>query len=242
MSNEIFEFIPKYNITKSMTPKDIRQKYNISHVTFKNRCEKNNIDWQKEKLTKEECNLIVNERTDKENWKIKNYITLAEISRRLGYVPSGIRIKIERYSIPTIQQEIWSNGKPMGYVWLSMSNFKRLEDIIQEEIFNSNPSWVICSDIAKKQNVCLRTVQKIAKNNNIPFFDYKGKHLFTKENGKKLEKLVEKFYQRKAEKSYKGLSPEEILRRKHPLVKNPKFFEEEFFPEATPLCFQELEN
>lgn len=243
INNEVFEFIPKYNITKSMTPKDIKQKYDISHDIFKSRCEKNGIDLTKDKLTKEECNLIVNERTNIENWRIKNYLPLAEVSRKLGYVPSSVRNKIERYSIPTVQQEIWSNGKPMGYVWLSMSNFKRLEGFIQDEILNSNPTtWVICSDISKKQKVCLRTVQKIAKNNNIPFFAYKGKHLFSRENGKRLEKLVKEFSRKKRERTFKGLSPEEILRKEHPLVKNLKFFEEDFFPESVPYCFQEVED
>lgn len=82
------------------------------------------------------------------------------------------------------------------------------------------------------------------RNVKIPTRVFGGKkvRVFSEEEIRKLEKLG--FFnrvaiKRTAEKSVEKIADNEQLYKEHPLVKDPRFFKDSFFPDTEPICFSE---
>ena len=234
---EVFEFVPKFKATKEMTFSELMKQAGITEASMNRRLKKFHLV-RGRKFTKAECNLILNEKSDITNWNIKGYYPIIEIAKKLGLSQTTITSRLKKYNIPTIYQEI----RLKGYIWVSDSNYKKLKDYLDQE----KNKYTSCSDIADKYSVNLRRVQKLAVKLNLPYViknQSTKQHLFTSINAKKLETELVKSL--KIVATAKKKSAEELYYDKmfklHPLVKDKKFFNVNYFPDPTPWCFQDMD-
>lgn len=240
-TEEIFEFAPSIYIDRQLTINELSVLSNVTISALRKRCQKHNIHPDKGYLSVNDCNLIINKKTDAKNWKIKNYLTLAEAASYIKKSSSCTKEKIKKFKIPYIKQELWLNNKPLGYIWISKSNVNKLKNCIEQNETNLKfGNYVTCNSIAKNFDIDRRIVHKIAVESKLPYISVNEKHFYTKENGARIEFLVQSFLKKKNNIDYS--KDIENLNIRHPLVKDKRFFNESYFPESLPLQFQDMED
>ena len=135
-TEEIFEFAPSIYIDRQLTINELSVLGNVKISALRKRCQKHNIHPDKGYLSVNDCNLIINKKTDVKNWKIKNYLTLSEAASYIKKSRSCTKEKIKKFKIPYIEQELWLGDKPLGYVWISKSNVNKLKNCIEQNFRN----------------------------------------------------------------------------------------------------------
>jgi len=238
-NSEIFEFMPSVYVNTPMAISELSKTYNISASALIKRCQKNHVYSNKGILSIDDCNLILNEKSDMRNWKIVNYFNLSDAASYIRKSRSCTKNKLDKFEIPYIKQELWLDSKPLGYIWVSKTNLEKLKLCVEQDEENLNSDkYVTCNSIAKKYNVNIHLVQRIAIKSKLPYISDKNVHLYTKEDGARIEVLVQAFLD---DKTIVMKNIEE-LKVEHPLVKDNKLFNENYFPESLPLQFQDIED
>ena len=231
---EVFEFVPSYKITKDLTFKEM---FDLSDITSTSVLQKRIIKLgigTKKTYTPEECNRILNERTDIKNWIIKGYYSIVEAAKEFKCSPSTMRNRLTEFKIPVLEQHI--NNK--GYTWISRSNLDKLKQFLKGNKKFTNERFTTCSELAVKYSLPLYTVWLIAKRSMLPFVvDKSNQHLFMSEVGDKLEDLVVEHCRLESETKNTKISD---LFKLHPLVKDKKFFNFYYFPDPIPRCFKDV--
>lgn len=234
MEHEVFEFTPQFSITQPMTFKEIHNLCNIGIDALKKRFLKYGVmvtDTLTGEYSADLCNKVLNDACDIKNWKIAGYYSAREGAEKLGCSCSTFKNKLKKYNIPYIRQYLYAKG----IIWVSKTNFNKLAELCKpadKSIPTEN--YINYKQLAIKYNLSLRQVQRIGKYYHIPYIKGKqGVFLFNAEYGSQLEAKIKAYLTSKKEKENC---------RKHPLVKDKRFFKLSYFPDSEPVCFEDIEQ
>jgi len=228
---EKFEFTPQYNVNKITTYRELQNIIGITRESLNKRIRKYGFKI-KTKYTPKESNLILNEKTDIKNWIIKGYRTLGEVCNELHVSQIRMKSLLEDNNIPVVRQQIYLKG----YVWLSNSSIEKIKEIID---YKEEERKFTTVAIAERLGIDVNKMREILKKNPVPHGKtHDGHNFYTEENAKKVEEVVKRYYNLKQKKEEANI---DAMMKKHPLVKDRMMFNLFYFPDPTPICFQDID-
>lgn len=134
---EIFEFCPRFKIERPMTTEELMRMSGLSLQGIRTRIKKLEICTINHKFySVSDCNKLLNSDIYIENWLIEDFFPLKKVAEMCCVEPSTISKYLKKYKIPYRFQKIL----PWGAVWISKSNYEKLDEIVEKEIAEKRES------------------------------------------------------------------------------------------------------
>lgn len=223
-----FEFRPKFVVTEPMTVAEMSELCGKSAHTLHFRLEKCKgkklIDGKK--WTTETCMCVLNDKSDISNWHIEGYLYLEEVSDRLGVQASTVHAWLKKYHFGFIRQKI----ADFGTVWIKESDVAEIERTVASQVNLIRTKYMTSKQVAELCDVDREYVNVYAARLGIPKEKILGKWCFKKETVPPLVAEINRAHAERAKDNGVSLA----LRRRHPLVKDMRCFDENWFPRAMP--------
>lgn len=228
----VFEFRPKYHVEEPMSAEEMALYSDKPYTVIRNRLEAVHAlcTIGTRKYAPSVCNVVLNQPTDRENWVIEGYYTLKQAADMLGYGSTAVKNMLERYALPFKKQFI----SGVGSCWIKEKTVKKLESILSE----ADDIGVLTVDIAEICGVTRDYVNVYVRRLGIKKLFFHGKYYIPKESVSALVKEINQATARVRYKSEKDRQLEQ-LQKLHPLVKDVRCFDENWYPAAMPSFMEE---
>ena len=237
----VFEYRPFYKVTKPLSADEMAKLSGKPLSTIKKRISHQKLKALKKtkKYSPEDCMAILNCKTDIKNWYIEGYYSQTQIADMLKISKASVYNITKRLDLPCIKQYTKE-----GCVWFSEESVAKIKSNLDySEMDDVNvENFVTTGMIAESCGVQRQYVNSYARIYKIPKVKKHSKNFYTKENADKLIALIEKAKGKNARQNIFTDEKLEELKRKHPLVKDVRCFDPDYWVDPLPLCFQGIDD
>ena len=229
------EYKPHYNVCKPMSLNEMAMHGNKSESVIRHRLEAIHGRCMPgtRKYSAEVCNKVLNAPVDRENWEIEGYLPLAQATKRLGVTTATTYKLLEEFGLPFVQQHIYG----IGSVWISEDTLRYIEGKLSEAQAEATNDYMSSLQVAKICDVDREYVNVYARRLKITKVNIRGKYYYPKAETKRLIEVINQAHSEKKKETkheyYKA------MKKKHPLVRDVRCFDFEWFPDPIPAYMKE---
>ena len=223
-----FEYKPHYNIKSPMSLSELAIHSNKSEsvlhhrlVAIRGRC----IPGTR-RYAPETCNKVLNSSADRENWDIEGYLPLAQVTKRLGVTTTTTYKLLEEFGLTFVQQSIYG----IGSVWISEDDVELIEDKLSKVQAEAVSKYMTSTQVAKLCGVDRDYVNVYARRMKITKVNIRGTYYYPKAEAKPLIEAIQKAHSEKVRTKDEFVR----LKKKHPLIKDVRCFDNNWFPDPMP--------
>ena len=229
----VFEFRPCYTVSKPLSIAEMAAISGKPETVIKSRIEQNRMHHLKGCLLYgvEDCAKVLNSKNDIENWRIEGYLTLVQTAARLGVVATTVHNLMKKLDIPYIQQTIVRTGS----IWIDEADCEKMAEYLSED---EKGSYMTPRDIA---DVCFVDPEYV--NVYAAKLGTRKKYIRFKLHYLKADcpALIAEVNRARAKGVCKKKAPAKPAYNmaEHPLVKDPRCFDDDWFPAHLPAYMAE---
>ena len=227
------EYKPHYNVKTPMSLCEMAMYSNKSESVLRHRLDaiRGRCIPGTKKYAPETCNKVLNSSADRENWEIDGYLSLAQATKRLGVTTATTYKLLEEFGLPFVQQHIYG----IGSVWISEDTLEFIEDKLSKAQAVAVNEYMSSIQVAKICNVEREYVNVYARRLKITKVNIRGKYYYPKAETKRLIEVIKKAHSEKCVK----VDEFAHLKKRHPLVKDVRCFNIDWFPDPMPEWMKE---
>lgn len=224
----IFEYKPHYHVTEPMTSTELAQFSGKRLSIIRHRIEavKGKCMPGTKRFDVDVCNAALNARCDRENWIIDGYFPLSQVSKMLGVTPPTVHNMLKEFGLSYKHQTIHG----IGSVWIAQETFDYLVDKLGTAKNTAESDYVTAQQVGEECGVDRQYVNVYAKRLGIAKVNIRGNYYIRKSDAQRLIDVIRLAHGKKG--NAKGVNS--ALRRQHPLVKDIRCFDDNWFPSPMP--------